>query len=164
MASSSPSVTHIVIHTDGACSGNPGPGGWGAIVCYWSGDTPLDRIELSGGEADTTNNRMELSAAAIALNRIRERDWLDPDLPVTIVSDSEYLVKGFTQWRYGWRRRGWRTASGQPVKNLDLWQGLEFLAAGLSLSFEWVRGHTGNPENEAADALAVAAIPHVADA
>lgn len=157
MASSNTSHMRIVIHTDGACSGNPGPGGWGAIVCFWNGDTLTERVELSDGAHDTTNNKMELSAALSALVYIRERGDFDQSVPITVVSDSKYVLDGFTDWLPNWVRNGWRTSGKKPVKNQDLWKGFEFVANGLSLTFQWVKGHAGNVENEAADALANAA-------
>ena len=133
----------VDIYTDGACSGNPGPGGWGAVLRY--GDTER---ELSGGEADTTNNRMELMAAIRALEALTR--------PVTarIHTDSTYVKDGITRWIDQWKARGWRTAAKKPVKNVDLWQRLEQAAASHDVSWHWVRGHTGHPENERADELA----------
>ncbi len=133
----------VDIYTDGACSGNPGPGGWGAVLRY--GDTER---ELSGGEADTTNNRMELMAAIRALEALTR--------PVTarIHTDSTYVKDGITKWIDRWKARGWRTAAKKPVKNVDLWQRLEQAAASHDVSWHWVRGHTGHPENERADELA----------
>ncbi len=149
----------ITIHTDGACTGNPGPGGWGAVICYLHGDDRQERLELSGGETETTNNRMELSAVIRALSFVQERDGFDPSIPITIISDSKYVVDGFTVWRPNWKLKNWRTADKKPVKNQELWRHLEFVATELSLSFQWVKGHAGDPDNEAADALANAAIP-----
>lgn len=154
-------LTHIIIHTDGACSGNPGPGGWGAIINYWDGDTHIERKELSSGEFETTNNRMELSAVSLSLVHVVQQEGFDLSTPITVISDSQYVVKGFSEWRHAWRRRGWRTADKKPVKNLELWKSLETAASGLSLTIQWVRGHNGDKENEAADLLAVAAIPLV---
>ncbi|MCZ7453503.1 ribonuclease HI [Rhizobium rhizogenes] len=148
----------IVVHTDGACSNNPGPGGWGAIVCFWNGDTLLERIELSDADLTTTNNKMELSAAIVALQHIRTLPHFHQSTPVTIISDSQYVVSGATVWLPNWVRNGWRTSDKKPVKNQDLWKAFEFATAGLSVAFEWVKGHAGNVENEAADALASAAI------
>ncbi len=152
--------THIVIHTDGACSCNPGPGGWGAIISYLDDDdTQLDRIELSGGEAQTTNNRMEIMAAVAALNHLKDNDGNALSLPITIFSDSKYLVNGFMLWLPKWKVTRWRGSGNKPVKNPDLWKALDALTAPLTLAFEWVEGHAGDPDNEAADALASAAIP-----
>ena len=131
-----------VAYTDGACIGNPGPGGWAAILVSGAG-----REEIGGGAAHTTNNRMELTAVIEALRRV------PAESRVQIVTDSEYVLKGITQWVPGWRRRGWRTSTGQPVVNRDLWETLAGLV-GDRVSWEWVRGHAGHPENERADALA----------
>jgi len=134
--------------TDGACSGNPGPGGWGAVLRFKG----VER-ELSGGEAETTNNRMELMAAIAALEAMKR--------PVSIVvhTDSMYLRDGITKWLPQWKARGWKTAARKPVKNDDLWRRLEAAANGHDVRWEWVRGHAGHPENERADALARGAIP-----
>lgn len=133
----------IIAYTDGACRGNPGPGGWGALLS-WNGR----ERELYGGEAQTTNNRMELSAAIAALEALRE------PCKVTLYTDSTYVQQGITQWLPGWRARGWRTASRQPVKNQDLWQKLDAAAARHEVEWRWVKGHAGHPGNEAADRLA----------
>ena len=132
----------IVAYTDGACSGNPGPGGWAAIIVRDG-----TREEIGGGAAATTNNRMELTAVIEALRRV------PADAPVTVVTDSQYVLKGMTSWVRGWQRRGWRTATGGPVLNRDLWETLAALA-GSRVTWEWVRGHDGHPENERADQLA----------
>jgi ribonuclease HI len=137
----------VEIFTDGACSGNPGPGGWGAILRY--GDTEK---ELSGGEAQTTNNRMELMAAIMAL------EALTKPMQVKLHTDSQYVKDGITKWLPQWEARGWKTADKKPVKNVDLWQRLQQAAAKHEVEFIWVRGHSGHPENERADQLAVAAI------
>lgn len=129
--------------TDGACSGNPGPGGWG-VVLRWKG---VEK-ELKGGEPDTTNNRMELTAA------IRALEALSRPVPIRIHTDSQYVKNGITQWIHGWKRNGWRTAAKDPVKNADLWQRLDQLVAQHQVEFAWVKGHAGHPENERADALA----------
>jgi len=133
----------VDIYTDGACSGNPGPGGWGAVLRY--GDTER---ELSGGEADTTNNRMELMAAIRALEALTR--------PVTarIHTDSTYVKDGITRWIDQWKARGWRTAAKKPVKNKDLWRRLETAMESHDVDWHWVKGHAGHPENERADALA----------
>ena len=133
----------IEIFTDGACRGNPGPGGWGALLRYDGKEK-----ELYGGEADTTNNRMELMAAIQALESLTQR------CEVQLTTDSEYVKNGITQWIVNWKKRGWRTANKKPVKNTDLWQRLDKAASEHNVSWHWVRGHTGHPENERADELA----------
>ena len=154
-------TTHITIHTDGACRGNPGLGGIGAIIQFWSNKTRMERVELSRSEPNvTTNNRMELLAALCSLRFIRVHKGLDSDTPITLLSDSQYLVKGLTDWIVNWKKNGWRNASKKPVENKDLWLQLDEYASQFSkLSFKWVCGHNGDPDNEAADALANAAIP-----
>ncbi|MFW6413159.1 MAG: ribonuclease HI [Oceanicaulis sp.] len=142
----------VVIHTDGACSGNPGPGGWGAILQYGKHEK-----ELSGGEAETTNNRMELMAAIAALEALKRRS------AVRLVTDSTYVRDGVTKWIHGWKRNGWKTAAKKPVKNEDLWKRLDAAAARHDVAWEWVKGHAGHPENERADALARAAISALRD-
>lgn len=142
----------IVAFTDGACSGNPGPGGWGVILQARQGDEILRERELSGGAGATTNNRMELSAAIAAL------DALDRPTDLTIVTDSTYVRDGITRWIEGWKRNGWRTAAKKEVKNADLWQALDAAVARHRVIWEWVKGHAGHPENERADALARAAM------
>jgi ribonuclease HI len=137
----------IEIFTDGACSGNPGPGGWGAIL-RWKGH----ERELMGGENPTTNNRMELFAAIAALEAVKRPSQ------VAIYTDSQYLRDGITKWIAQWKARGWKTADKKPVKNVDLWQRLEAAAAPHQVDWRWVRGHAGHPENERADALARAGI------
>ncbi|WP_096662630.1 MULTISPECIES: ribonuclease HI [unclassified Polaromonas] len=136
---------HVVIYTDGACKGNPGPGGWGAMLT--SGDTVK---ELFGGEMGTTNNRMEMTAVIEALAALKR------PCRVTLYLDSEYVRKGITEWISGWKARGWRTAAKQPVKNIDLWQKLDNLitSSGHTIEWRWVKGHAGDPGNERADALA----------
>lgn len=138
----------LFAYTDGACSGNPGPGGWGALLIAKEGDTVLKERELSGGEADTTNNRMELLAAISAL------DALERESTLTIVTDSSYVKDGLTKWIHGWKRNGWRTSAKKPVKNEDLWKRLDAAAARHDVMWEWVKGHAGHPENERADELA----------
>lgn len=133
----------VIIHTDGACSGNPGPGGWGVILEF-NGKAK----ELFGGVADTTNNRMELTAAIEALRALKS------PCRVEIHTDSEYLQNGITRWIHGWRRNGWKTAARKPVKNADLWQALAELIAKHQVSWHWVRGHSGHDLNERADELA----------
>jgi ribonuclease HI len=141
-------MNHVEIYTDGACSGNPGPGGWGAILLF-----KTERRELSGGETLTTNNRMELMAAIGALEALKRA------CDVHLHTDSMYLKDGITKWVHGWKKNGWKTADKKPVKNVDLWQRLEEAAAKHKISWRWVRGHDGHELNEAADALARAAIP-----
>ena len=136
----------VEIFTDGACSGNPGPGGWGALLR--AGD--LEK-ELSGGEPSTTNNRMEMMAAIMAL------EALTKPAQVKLYTDSQYVQKGATEWLSQWIKRGWQTADRQPVKNADLWQRLQTARARHEVEFIWVRGHNGHPENERVDRLAVAA-------
>jgi ribonuclease HI len=136
----------VVIHTDGACRGNPGPGGWGALLAMGA-----HQRRLSGGERDTTNNRMELMGAIMALEALRE------PCAVTLHTDSTYVMKGITEWLPGWKARGWRTASRQPVKNQDLWERLDRAAQPHRIDWRWVKGHAGHPENERADKLACAA-------
>jgi ribonuclease HI len=139
-------VTRVEIYTDGACRGNPGPGGWGVLLR--TGDIEK---ELCDGELRTTNNRMELMAAIEGLRALRRH------CTVTLYTDSEYVRKGITEWLPQWKRRGWRTASRQPVKNEDLWRTLDELLARHRVRVTHVRGHSGHPENERCDALAVAA-------
>jgi ribonuclease HI len=138
-----PEPTEVEIFTDGACRGNPGPGGWAAILRYRGVEK-----ELSGYEANTTNNRMEMMAAISGLEALKR------PCRVRLYSDSQYLRDGITKWIHGWKQRGWRTAERQPVKNIDLWQRLDTAAARHAVEWEWVRGHAGHPENERADALA----------
>ncbi|GGC02711.1 ribonuclease H [Marinobacterium zhoushanense] len=133
----------VEIFTDGACKGNPGPGGWGAIL-----RSGTHEKELYGGEPHTTNNRMEMTAAIEALSALNQ------PCKVILTTDSEYLRKGITEWLAGWKRKGWKTASRQPVKNADLWQLLDQLVSKHQISWEWVKGHSGHPENERADQLA----------
>ena len=136
-------MTEVVIYTDGACKGNPGPGGWGA----WLKSGEHEK-ELWGGEPLTTNNRMELTAVIEALASLKRRSQ------VVIYTDSEYVRNGITSWIHGWKARGWKTADKKPVKNVDLWQRLEALAAGHEMTWRWVKGHAGDPGNERADQLA----------
>jgi ribonuclease HI len=141
-------TAQVDIFTDGACSGNPGPGGWGAILRY--GDTEK---ELSGGEVETTNNRMEMMAAISAL------EALSRPVTVNIHTDSTYVRDGITKWIHGWKKRDWRTADKKPVKNVDLWQRLEAAVGEHKVEWHWVKGHAGHPENERADELAREAVP-----
>ena len=134
----------VVIHTDGACSGNPGPGGWGARL-EWNGHVK----EIKGGEAETTNNRMELTAVIKALEALKH-DGRD----VRIVTDSVYMRDGITKWIHNWKQNGWKTAAKKPVKNEDLWRRLEAAAGRHKIDWRWVKGHAGDPGNERADALA----------
>jgi ribonuclease HI len=133
----------VVVHTDGACSGNPGPGGWGAILEYDGRER-----ELFGGASETTNNRMELTAAIEALSALKR------SCAVEIHTDSEYLRNGITQWIHSWKRNGWKTRERKPVKNADLWQALDALIIRHDVAWHWVRGHSGHAINERADALA----------
>src|SRR5215468_4103041 len=137
----------VDIWTDGACSGNPGPGGWGAVLRY--GETEK---ELSGAEAATTNNRMELMAAIQALEALKG------DVKVTLHTDSKYVMDGVTKWIHGWKKNGWKTADKKPVKNEDLWKRLETAMAPHRVEWLWVKGHAGHPENERVDALARAEV------
>jgi ribonuclease HI len=143
-------LNRIVIYTDGACKGNPGPGGWGVLL--QSGATEK---ELWGGEAVTTNNRMELTAVIEALKALKR------PCDVLLYLDSEYVRKGITEWLPGWKARGWKTAARQPVKNVDLWQALDALvqAGGHRIDWRWVKGHAGDPGNERADMLANRGVP-----
>jgi ribonuclease HI len=136
-------MAKVVIHTDGACSGNPGPGGWGAILV--SGQ---HRKELRGGEVMTTNNRMELTAAIHALESLKGPSQVE------LYTDSAYLRGGITSWIKSWRKNGWRTADKKPVRNAELWQRLELAEAPHQISWHWVKAHDGNPDNERADELA----------
>jgi len=138
-----PGKDRVTIHTDGACSGNPGPGGWGVIL-QWGDHTR----ELHGGEAHTTNNRMELMAAITALETLKRPCVVD------LHTDSQYLRQGITGWIHGWKRNGWRTADRKPVKNADLWQRLDAAANRHTVHWHWVRGHAGHDLNERADELA----------
>lgn len=140
----------VLLFTDGACSGNPGPGGWGALL-RWKG---VEK-ELSGGEAETTNNRMELMAVIQGLRALNRR------CPVEVWTDSQYVKNGITQWIHSWKKKGWKTAGKKPVKNVDLWQDLDAEAARHDVSWHWVKGHAGHAENERADALARAGIDQI---
>ncbi len=142
------SPIELFAFTDGACSGNPGPGGWGALLSARRGEEVVKERELCGGEALTTNNRMELLAAISALEALERPSTL------TMVTDSVYVRDGVTKWIHNWRRKGWRKADGGAVKNEDLWRRLDEAAARHKVVWEWVKGHAGHPENERADALA----------
>lgn len=138
-------MNHVEIYTDGACKGNPGPGGWGVLM-----RSGHHERELHGGEPSTTNNRMELTAVIQALSALKR------PCHVSLYLDSEYVRKGITEWIHGWKARGWRTASREPVKNVELWQALDSLVSGGGhrIDWHWVKGHAGHPGNERADALA----------
>lgn len=138
----------LYAYTDGACSGNPGPGGWGVLLQAKDGDAVVKERTLSGGEANTTNNRMELLAAIHALETLARPSSL------TIVTDSAYVKNGVTGWIHGWKRNGWKTANRKPVKNVELWQRLDEAQNRHEVAWEWVKGHAGHPENERADELA----------
>ncbi|MFN3746597.1 MAG: ribonuclease HI [Hyphomicrobiaceae bacterium] len=144
---------HVIIHTDGACSGNPGPGGWGVIL-----QSGPHRKELSGGEPHTTNNRMELMAAITALEALKGPSRVE------LWTDSNYLRDGITKWIHAWRRNGWKTADKKPVKNVELWQRLDEAVKRHAVEWHWLKGHAGHPENERADELARAAIKAIREA
>lgn len=148
----------LVAHTDGACSGNPGPGGWGVVL-----ETPSGIVEVSGGSLLTTNNQMEMQAVLQALAYAHEHF---PGVPLQIHADSQYTLKGITEWRRGWERKGWRTSAGKPVKNIDLWRELfvHVDTCGPGLEIKWVRGHAGDPGNELADSLAQEGLENMLDA
>ena len=136
-------MSHVQIFTDGACRGNPGPGGWGALLRFGG-----EEKTLFGGEQDTTNNRMELTAVIEALGALKR------SCDVTLTSDSTYVLKGIQEWMPNWKKRGWKTASKKPVKNVDLWKKLDVLIVEHKIDWHWVKGHSGHPENELADQLA----------
>ena len=140
-------MPELFAYTDGACSGNPGPGGWGVLLIAREGGTILKERELRGGAPETTNNRMELLAAITAL------ETLDRATKVTVVTDSAYVKDGITDWIHAWKAKGWKKKGGE-IKNLDLWQRLDAAQARHDVTWEWVKGHAGHPENERADALA----------
>ena len=142
----------IEVYTDGACLGNPGPGGWGALLRW----REVER-ELSGGEPDTTNNRMELMAAIAALEALRE------PCDVVLTTDSQYVRQGIMDWLANWIRRGWKTAGGDPVKNRDLWERLQAASAPHKIDWRWVKGHSGHPQNERVDVLARTAAEQIRD-
>lgn len=139
-------MKRVTLYTDGACSGNPGPGGWGVVLIYGG-----HVRERSGGEPATTNNRMELRATIEGLKQLKE------PCHVTLFTDSKYVLQGFTEWLPGWKKRGWKTADKSPVKNVELWQALEEAAKSHKIEWKWVKGHSGDTHNDRADALAVAA-------
>ena len=138
----------VTMYTDGACSGNPGPGGWGTVLIYGK-----HRMEMSGGEAETTNNRMEMMAVICGMEALKRPSKVD------IYTDSTYVLKGITEWLAGWKKNGWRTAARKPVKNVDLWQRLDEALDRHEVNWNWVKGHSGVPENERADELARHGIP-----
>jgi len=142
------SLPHVTIYTDGACSGNPGPGGWGALLKF-----NRQEKELSGSALETTNNRMELTAAIEALKALKE------PCQINFYTDSEYLRKGITEWMANWKRKGWKTAAKKPVKNQDLWKALDQAVKRHEIDWHWLRGHAGHRENERVDRLARRAIP-----
>ena len=139
-------MPQLYAYTDGACSGNPGPGGWGVLLVAREGDTVLRQRDLNGGAPETTNNRMELMAAISAL------EHLSKPSAITVITDSAYVKDGITKWIHGWKRNGWQKKGG--LKNVDLWQRLDAAAARHDVTWEWVKGHAGHPENERADELA----------
>jgi ribonuclease HI len=145
-------MPRLFAYTDGACSGNPGPGGWGVVLEAWEDATRVKTRDLSGAEPATTNNRMELMAAIAAL------EALTRPAEITIVTDSNYLRRGITEWIHRWKRNGWRTADNKPVKNAELWQRLDAAAARHKVEWQWIKGHAGHEQNERADRLARDAI------
>ncbi|MDE0984007.1 MAG: ribonuclease HI [Yoonia sp.] len=141
-------MTKLFAYTDGACSGNPGPGGWGTILIARDGDAEVKKRELNGGAALTTNNQMELMAAISALEALERPSAL------TVVTDSVYVKDGITKWIFGWKKKGWKTAANKPVKNEELWKRLDAATVRHDVTWKWVKGHAGHPENERADELA----------
>ena len=141
-------MTKLFAYTDGACSGNPGPGGWGSILIARDGDAEVKKRELNGGAALTTNNQMELMAAISALEALERPSAL------TVVTDSVYVKDGITKWIFGWKKKGWKTAANKPVKNEELWKRLDAATVRHDVTWEWVKGHVCHPENERADELA----------
>lgn len=153
--------SEVVIYADGACKGNPGPGGWGVVLRFTGGANDgaaatVHEKELFGGESATTNNRMELTAAIRALEALKR------PCRVKFFTDSRYVIQGITEWIDGWKKRGWKNAAKQPVKNVDLWQALEAAAAAHEIEWYWVKGHAGDSDNERADALANRGVPSIA--
>ncbi|MBX3476006.1 MAG: ribonuclease HI [Brevundimonas sp.] len=146
-------MSHVIIHTDGACKGNPGPGGWGAVLQAGGGHEK----QLWGGEANTTNNRMELMAAIMALEALTRPCRVD------LHTDSKYVMQGVTEWIHGWKRRGWKTADKKPVKNADLWMRLDAARDRHEVTWRWVKGHAGHELNERADALANRGVDELRD-
>jgi ribonuclease HI len=145
-------MAKLFAYTDGACSGNPGPGGWGVVMEAWEGSILVKARDIGGGEADTTNNRMEMMAAIAAL------EALERPSAITVVTDSTYVKDGITGWIHGWKRNGWKNAAKKPVKNTDLWKRLDAAQARHQVTWEWVKGHAGHEQNERADELARAEI------
>lgn len=141
-------MAELFAYTDGACSGNPGPGGWGVLLIARDGEAVVKERVLNGGEALTTNNRMELMAAISALEALARSS------EIAVVTDSAYVKNGVTEWMFAWKRRGWKTADGKPVKNDDLWKRLDAAQARHRVDWRWIKGHAGHAENERADALA----------
>lgn len=141
-------MTKLFAYTDGACSGNPGPGGWGTILIARDGEAEVKKRELKGGAALTTNNQMEMMAAISALEALERPSAL------TVVTDSVYVKDGITKWIIGWKKKGWKTAANKPVKNEELWKRLDAATVRHDVTWEWVKGHAGHPENERADELA----------
>ncbi|WP_264212118.1 ribonuclease HI [Leisingera thetidis] len=141
-------MAELFAYTDGACSGNPGPGGWGVLLRAMDGGEIVKEKELQGGEGETTNNRMELLAAINALESLARPST------ITVVTDSAYVKNGVTGWIFGWKKNGWKTSSKKPVKNVELWQRLDEAQRRHKVTWEWVKGHAGHPENERADELA----------
>ena len=141
-------MPNLIAYTDGACSGNPGPGGWGVVLQARSGLKVTKQRELNGGAAETTNNRMELTAAIQALEALTRKSQ------IRIVTDSVYVKDGVTKWILGWKKNGWLTSAKKPVKNKDLWKKLDAAQESHEVSWEWIKGHAGHPENELADELA----------
>lgn len=141
-------MAEFFAYTDGACSGNPGPGGWGALLQAKEGGKVIKTRELKGGQALTTNNQMELMAAIMSL------ETLGKPCAITVITDSTYVKNGVTGWIFGWKKNGWKTAAKKPVKNVELWQRLDEAQARHQVTWEWVKGHAGHPENERADELA----------
>mgnify|MGYP002626940370 CR=1 FL=1 len=164
-------ANNIMIYTDGACSGNPGKGGWGCVILFGDSNCPEREIEMSGGEKSTTNNRMELMAAIQGLTRvaveisaveissggISSGGASNSSAKITLITDSQYVKNGITTWINGWKKNGWKTANKQPVKNQDLWIKLDELNTTLSVNWDWVKGHAGNKYNEICDKLATTA-------
>jgi ribonuclease HI len=147
------STPDVVIFSDGACKGNPGPGGWGALLRFNAVGGSVHEKELFGGEPLTTNNRMELTAAVRALEALKR------PCRVVLNTDSRYVMDGITKWIVGWKQKGWKTSSKQPVKNVDLWQALDAAVARHEIEWRWVKGHSGDVDNERADALANRGVP-----
>ena len=141
-------MPELFAYTDGACSGNPGPGGWGVLMFAKDGETILKSRDLSGGATETTNNKMELTAAIMAL------ETLERPSAITIVTDSSYVKDGITTWIHGWKKNGWKTAAKKPVKNEELWKRLDAATTRHNVTWEWIKGHAGHTENERADELA----------